>query len=133
MKTVTIRSTRVTATAMITGTDITTTMTIARILTIITTITKASGAAIRSPNKKTAAQAAVFLFPSHLLTQRLRAPNLALAALGLQITAGAKRLIPGSFAVDHHLLALTDNALLTKPRIKDGFVPAAADGLHLLQ
>ena len=52
MKTVTIRSTRVTATAMITGTDITTMTTIARILTIITTITKASGAAMRSPNKK---------------------------------------------------------------------------------
>jgi hypothetical protein len=42
------------------GTDITTTMTTAPTPTIITTITKASDAAKRSLNKKTAAQAAVF-------------------------------------------------------------------------
>ena len=72
---VTIPSTRVMAIGTIIGTDITTTMTTAPTPTIITTITKASDAANRSLNKKTAAQAAVFLFPLHLLTEHLRTLN----------------------------------------------------------
>ena len=86
--------------------------TTARIPTIIITITKAGSEATRSPNKKQRLRPLFFLFPSHLLTQRLPAPNLALAALGLQITARAKCLVSGAFAVDHDLLALADNALL---------------------
>ena len=52
MRTVTIRSTRVTAIGTITGTAITIMTTTARIPTIIITITKAGSVATRSPNKK---------------------------------------------------------------------------------
>ena len=127
------------ATAMIIGTAITTTTTIALtptiIITIIITITSASVSvrAIRSPSKKTAAQAAVFLFPYHLPTEHLRALDSVSGALSLQITARAERLVSGSFSVDHHLLALANNALLTEPGIEDSIVPAAADRFHLLQ
>ena len=123
------------ATAMIIGTAITTTTTIALTPTIIITITSASVSvrAIRSPSKKTAAQAAVFLFPYHLPTEHLRALDSVSGALSLQITARAERLVSGSFSVDHHLLALANNALLTEPGIEDSLVPAAADRFHLLQ
>ena len=123
------------ATAMIIGTAITTTTTIALTATIIITITSASVSvrAIRSPSKKTAAQAAVFLFPYHLPTEHLRALDSVSGALSLQITARAERLVSGSFSVDHHLLALANNALLTEPGIEDSLVPAAADRFHLLQ
>jgi hypothetical protein len=87
-------------------------MTTAPTPTIITTITKASDAANRSLNKKTAAQAAVFLFPFHLLIEHLRAPNPGSGAISLQVTARAKCLVTGSFAVNHHLLTLANNAVL---------------------
>ena len=94
------------------GTDIITTMTTAPTPTIITTITKASDAAIRSLNKKTAAQAAVFLFPFHLLTEHLRALNPGSGPISLQVTARAECLVTSSFTVNHHLVTLTNNAVL---------------------
>ena len=121
------------ATAMIIGTAITTTTTIALTPTIIITITSAGVTTIRSPSKKTAAQAAVSLFSNHLLTEHLRALTSVSVALSLQITARAERFVSGSFSVDHHLLALANHALLTEPGIEDSLVPAAADRLHLLQ
>ena len=102
-------------------------------LTIMITITSASVAAIRSPNKKTAAQAAVFLFPYHLLSEHLRTLNPVSGTVSVQITARAECLVSSRFTVDHHLLARANNALLTEPCIEDGLVPAAADRLHLLQ
>ena len=54
---------KLTAIGTITGTAITTTMTIALIPTITTTITKASSAAIRPPNKKQRLRPLFFYFP----------------------------------------------------------------------
>ena len=87
-------------------------MTTAPTPTIIITITRATDAAKRSLNKKTAAQAAVFLFPFHLLTEHLRALNPVSGPISLKVAARAKCLVTGSFTIDHHLLALANNALL---------------------
>ena len=83
MRTGTTPSTRVTAIGTITGMVTTTTTTTAHIPTIIITITKAGSEATRSPNKKQRLRPLFFYSPSHSLTERLRASNLALATLGL--------------------------------------------------
>ena len=87
-------------------------MTTAPTPTIIITITRATDAAKRSLNKKTAAQAAVFLFPLHLLTKHLPALNPGSGPISLKVAARAKCLVTGGFAVNHHLLALANNAVL---------------------
>ena len=86
-------------------------MTTAPTPTIIITITKAISAAIRPPIKKQRLRP-LFFFPFHLLTKHLRALNPGSGPISLKVAARAKCLVTGGFAVNHHLLALANNAVL---------------------